>query len=93
LFMSSLILLLEEAKRDKDSHDQNLSGILFRMLIIFVMKMNLLRKVNHLEAEVIRKEYLLAEKIKKENPHINRNSPCPCGSGLKFKKCCLLRLK
>jgi len=20
---------------------------------------------------------------------IQRNSPCPCGSGLKFKKCCL----
>lgn len=24
------------------------------------------------------------EKIKK----IRRNEPCPCGSGLKFKKCC-----
>lgn len=21
-------------------------------------------------------------------PKINRNEPCPCGSGLKFKKCC-----
>lgn len=21
--------------------------------------------------------------------HINRNDPCPCGSGLKYKKCCL----
>ncbi len=26
-----------------------------------------------------------------ENPcrHIGRNDPCPCGSGKKFKKCCL----
>ena len=21
--------------------------------------------------------------------HIGRNDPCPCGSGLKYKKCCL----
>lgn len=24
-----------------------------------------------------------------KNPKINRNSPCPCGSGLKYKHCCL----
>jgi hypothetical protein len=26
-------------------------------------------------------------------PKHGRNSPCPCGSGLKFKKCCLPRLE
>ena len=24
---------------------------------------------------------------------IRRNGPCPCGSGLKFKNCCLRRMK
>lgn len=28
------------------------------------------------------------EPIKRDNPKIGRNQPCPCGSGLKFKKCC-----
>ncbi|MBF0313814.1 MAG: SEC-C domain-containing protein [Oligoflexia bacterium] len=23
------------------------------------------------------------------NKNVGRNDPCPCGSGLKFKKCCL----
>ncbi|MBK5101444.1 MAG: SEC-C domain-containing protein [Desulfobacteraceae bacterium] len=23
------------------------------------------------------------------SPKIGRNEPCPCGSGLKYKKCCL----
>ena len=23
------------------------------------------------------------------NPKVGRNDPCPCGSGLKFKQCCL----
>ena len=25
----------------------------------------------------------------RQPPRITRNEPCPCGSGLKFKKCCL----
>jgi uncharacterized protein YecA (UPF0149 family) len=25
----------------------------------------------------------------KDEPKINRNDFCPCGSGLKYKKCCL----
>jgi len=24
--------------------------------------------------------------------HVGRNDPCPCGSGKKFKKCCLPRV-
>ena len=24
-------------------------------------------------------------------PKVGRNEPCPCGSGLKYKKCCLLK--
>jgi uncharacterized protein YecA (UPF0149 family) len=27
--------------------------------------------------------------MKRVNPKINRNISCPCGSGLKYKKCCL----
>lgn len=26
---------------------------------------------------------------RRETPKVGRNDPCPCGSGLKFKKCCL----
>lgn len=29
----------------------------------------------------------------KGSPKLSRNSPCPCGSGKKFKKCCLGRLE
>ena len=25
----------------------------------------------------------------KEEPDVGRNDPCPCGSGKKYKKCCL----
>jgi uncharacterized protein YecA (UPF0149 family) len=26
-----------------------------------------------------------------KKPEVGRNDPCPCGSGKKFKKCCLLK--
>ncbi|NQU18560.1 SEC-C domain-containing protein, partial [bacterium] len=26
--------------------------------------------------------------IKRDNPKVGRNDPCPCGSGKKYKKCC-----
>ena len=29
--------------------------------------------------------------IKRDYPKIGRNEPCPCGSGVKHKKCCLLK--
>lgn len=33
----------------------------------------------------------LARERKRGRPKFGRNSPCPCGSGLKYKKCCLDR--
>jgi uncharacterized protein len=31
----------------------------------------------------------MARTYQKDSPSIGRNDPCPCGSGKKFKKCCL----
>ncbi|PIP95914.1 MAG: hypothetical protein COW00_01615 [Bdellovibrio sp. CG12_big_fil_rev_8_21_14_0_65_39_13] len=32
---------------------------------------------------------LIQDTIKREGPKVGRNDPCPCGSGKKYKKCCL----
>lgn len=49
-------------------------------------------------ARVVNKFIFLEEEMKKKirlsnpitaDPKIGRNEPCPCGSGLKYKKCCL----
>ncbi|MEO8605615.1 MAG: SEC-C metal-binding domain-containing protein [bacterium] len=29
-----------------------------------------------------------AEPVRRAEPKVGRNEPCPCGSGKKFKKCC-----
>ncbi|UCF69230.1 MAG: zinc-dependent peptidase [Acidobacteriota bacterium] len=34
----------------------------------------------------------LARALKRGGRRFGRNSPCPCGSGLKFKKCCLRKM-
>jgi len=41
------------------------------------------------EMKVIPTEKQLARKP----PKVGRNEPCPCGSGKKFKKCCLGSVK
>lgn len=38
---------------------------------------------------VTRKEMLQRVTPVRTDPKINRNSPCPCGSGRKYKKCCI----
>ena len=32
-----------------------------------------------------------AKTVRRTQPKIGRNDPCPCGSGKKYKKCCMLR--
>ncbi|HEX4516663.1 MAG TPA: SEC-C metal-binding domain-containing protein, partial [Polyangiaceae bacterium] len=34
-----------------------------------------------------RPQRVVAQPVRRESPKIGRNDPCPCGSGLKFKKC------
>jgi hypothetical protein len=36
---------------------------------------------------------VLAEPAANPFRHIGRNDPCPCGSGRKFKKCCLIKVE
>ncbi|WP_223241491.1 YecA family protein [Flammeovirga sp. EKP202] len=40
------------------------------------------------EAEEIMNAYLYEKSLSKE-PKVGRNDPCPCGSGKKYKKCCM----
>ena len=32
-----------------------------------------------------------AQQLNRRPPRVGRNEPCPCGSGRKFKHCCLQR--
>lgn len=59
-----------------------------------------LKKLKELNAKLVSQKKLLEEKIeivfpdideatKKVMPKVGRNEPCPCGSGKKYKKCCI----
>jgi len=34
-------------------------------------------------------QILRAAEVKRRTQQVGRNDPCPCGSGRKFKRCCL----
>ncbi|MFH1728632.1 MAG: YchJ family protein [Pseudomonadota bacterium] len=55
-------------------------------------------QAHHEEAEFIKEEdvwyfkdgnMVVNEPVKREGEKVGRNDPCPCGSGKKFKKCCI----
>ncbi len=38
---------------------------------------------------LVRQERFVLEQEESKKPKIGRNDPCPCGSGKKYKKCCM----
>jgi hypothetical protein len=81
-FLIISILTLVE-KIDTEPEDRNKKvPLLFTFLVVFVMNMNLLRK----------SEFKKKNSLRESRKKTGRNDPCPCGSGLKFKKCCLLKI-
>ena len=49
------------------------------------------RKEREREAARLAYEASKAGTVKRTKPKIGRNDPCPCGSGKKYKKCCLYK--
>ena len=41
-------------------------------------------------SELLKKNSDYTIELNKENKKVGRNEPCPCGSGKKYKKCCML---
>jgi len=70
---------LQEYKDSPEKFDKLKTGALFLNVVDLVFSMNILRE----------KELSEAGKIKKADQEPGRNDPCHCGSGLKYKKCCL----
>ncbi|HVY23678.1 MAG TPA: SEC-C metal-binding domain-containing protein [Steroidobacteraceae bacterium] len=48
------------------------------------------RELEALDDELFDDDYGFVEPYVREAPKIGRNEPCPCGSGKKYKKCCML---
>ncbi len=45
------------------------------------------------EESLVPRQELDSRPIVRSDPKVGRNDPCPCGSGKKFKKCCMNRLQ
>ena len=43
-----------------------------------------------LQTEFVRPMIIPPTPLQLQNMKVGRNDPCPCGSGKKFKECCLL---
>ena len=71
-----------------------------RALIISIYRKMLVAKVDINDDKEVKKwmqkhpevlqggEAVKIETVRREEPKVGRNEPCPCGSGKKYKKCC-----
>jgi peptide deformylase len=64
----------------KDSEEAGHSGI---------SAIAIQHELAHFEGKLITDDPVEAAPIKNETKKVGRNDPCPCGSGKKYKKCCL----
>lgn len=62
---------------------------------VFLPKPEVITRLKTLVSQKKKEQALKAAPVIKEpivhGPKIGRNDPCHCGSGQKFKKCCLLK--
>jgi len=58
-----------------------------KSVFIFCMAMNSLRKDDFINAQ--KQQNYLSDAANSVAYNVGRNDPCPCGSGRKYKKCCL----
>ena len=49
------------------------------------------KKLNKKQLKALKKGLSIAETIKMTARKTGRNQSCPCGSGRKFKKCCIAK--
>lgn len=69
----------QDIRNTPEKFDKTIAGAVFNNVINLILHMNMLRK----------KELSGIRKVKKTIKAPGRNDPCPCGSGRKYKKCCL----
>lgn len=87
LFFSTFTVLgiLKEDAPISFDETVKMSGPFF----IFCMAINDIRKNNYLKSKEHKDIY--GEPANEINYNVGRNDPCPCGSGKKYKKCCLVK--
>ena len=85
LFLSTTAVITLFSEDIKMSFDEMVK--LSSPFFIFCMAMNDMRKNNYLQSQENKKNH--DEPANDINYNVGRNDPCPCGSGKKYKKCCL----
>ena len=92
--MFSFMIIIAYEMENDDSSDELELQTLVKLMLSFGMAMNHLRKVRYEEQQ--NKKALqdsFGGAVNQPNYNVGRNDPCPCGSGKKYKKCCLHKQK
>lgn len=92
--MFAFMIIIAYEIEDSESEDEGELQRLVELMISFSIAMNQIRKQRYEERE--NKNALqnsFGGAVNQPGYNVGRNDPCPCGSGKKYKKCCLNKQK
>lgn len=92
--MFSFMMIIAYEIEDSKDEDEDALQRLVELMISFSIAMNQIRKQRYEENQ--NKKALhnsFGGVANQPNYNVGRNDPCPCGSGKKYKKCCLNKQK
>lgn len=88
--------VMKVSEKDKDASEATLKALVDNLKKVDDIIHDCVHRIV-LEAKDVRFQKIEAlkekGKLKEQTRHVGRNDPCPCGSGIKFKKCCLPKLQ
>jgi len=88
-----LIVFVYEIEESKDDDEEALQGLV-ELMISFCIAMNQIRKIKYEAHQNTKALYdSFGGAANQLGYKVGRNDPCPCGSGKKYKKCCLNKEK
>ncbi len=74
-------------KKEVEVHDLLMLRENFIILVSFVFVLNEYRKEEYVKTK--NNQFFTPRTVQEKLPIVGRNEPCPCGSGKKYKKCCI----
>lgn len=85
--VAELMRYLMDAVQDGDSEAEDI-GTIFSVLLVVIRAFD---KVSGVPRRVPSMEQVLKEMTGGPLPSLHRQGPCPCGSGRRYRECCLKR--
>jgi hypothetical protein len=88
-FVFDLIAAMVFSEDEEDTDTESLLSMLQALIVLALAMNNRRKEIVQLQQEKEKLHHAYGKPANSPGYKVGRNDPCPCGSGKKYKKCCL----